>query len=144
MFKNFFKKAEDKRDIDQLIYDIAEYQRAKDFEILYKIMTATKFFCPVDAETVKNIPQGEKYVTNSDDQIKITQVEMNGLRFISFYTSNSAEGLRNSYLEIDGLDALEMTLKSEGISGLIIQNKENSWFGFDKQKIKSILSEFKT
>jgi hypothetical protein len=144
MFKNLFKKVKDERDIDQLIYDIAEYQRAKDYEILYKLVTETKFFCPVNPESVKNIPQGEKYTTKPDDKIKTYSVEMNGLKLIPFYTSNNDERLRNSYFEIEGIDALKMVLDSEGISGLLIQNKDNSWVDFDEQKIKWILSKYKT
>jgi hypothetical protein len=144
MFKNFFKKAKDERDIDQLIYDIAEYQRTKDYEILYKLMTETIFFCPVDSESIKNIPQGEKYITKSADKIKTYFVEMNGLKLIPFYTSNNDERLKTSYFEIDGIDALKMVLESKGISGLLIQNNKNSWVGFDEQKIRWILSKHKT
>lgn len=76
MFKKLFRKTKGERDIDRLIFDIAEYQRTADYEILYKLIPQTKFFCPVDPESIKNIPPGEKYTTKSTDSIKAFFVEM--------------------------------------------------------------------
>lgn len=141
MFENWFKKEE--RDIDQLIFDIAEYQRKKDYKVFYRLIKETKLYCYVDPESIKNIPQGEKYTTKSTDNVKTTYAQINGMKLIVFFTFKNDERLKNSYFEIDGIDALEMALKSEETSGLLIQNKNISWVGFDKEQIRWILSKYK-
>ncbi len=50
--------------------------------------------------------------------------------------------LGGEVIEGDGVNTLQMALQAENTDGFLIQNRENSWIGFDKEKVEWILVKY--
>jgi hypothetical protein len=65
------KTAAPEIDLEQLIDDIAEFQRDTDFQRLYSDIAKREVFLPVVPGTLPpSMPSGIRYVTEPDDQIQ--------------------------------------------------------------------------
>jgi hypothetical protein len=140
MFGKLFEKKA--RDIDQLICDIAEHNRDSDYEMLFQMIKGRTFYCPVDPSSIPAVLVGSQYVTKAQDAIVVSTVEINGLSLLLLYTSQNDKRLTESYIGIEGFEALSMSLRMNGISGVIFQNNVNSWVGLHNEKVKWILANY--
>lgn len=145
MFNIFGKnKQKNKRDIEQVIFDVAEYQKDEDFHQLYKLLDGREVFVPVDTTTIPvGAKPGEKYVTKPTDQLKIKNViGPNNQPLVPAATINSCTILKDGCVGMNWSDFLNMVLKVEGVYGALLQG-ETSWVGFDIKRIKYILNTYK-
>jgi hypothetical protein len=100
-------------------------------------------FCRVDPASVTGLPNGAPYGVQANHAVLLGGLEkIEGSTSLPFYTFRSDERLKNSYLEIAGLEALRMALKCEGIDGLLFQNKRDSGVVLKTDQIKLVLSKF--
>ena len=144
MFEKLFGRNKSD-DIDQLIFDIAEHKRTKDYEAFCKLLEGRVFFCQVDPASTTGMPKGVPYRAQANDAIKLPGLaKIKGLTLLPLYTSPSDQRLKNSYLEIEGLEALRMAVRGKGIDGLLFQNRRNSWVVLNMEQIKSVLAEHRT
>jgi len=141
---NLFKKREppDPRDLEQIIYDIAENKIDRDFHILYERMSNRHVFVPVDPTTVPvEATEGKKYVTTSTDRLRMrTVIGPNNLVLVPCATNEESMLLKDGYLGMDWFDFLEMFMKLDtSFYGVVLQGK-TSWVVFDRDRTKYILS----
>ena len=139
--KNNQKK--DEREIDQLIFDIAENNLAQDYTIFYNLMIGKTVFLPVEENSIpKNLVPGESFKTDSSMQIRVKSVTgPNGELFMPCAINENAKFLLDSYIGIDWIEYLNMVLKTPSAWwGALIQGK-TSYVGFDKMRIQHILSQ---
>jgi len=141
MFERLFDRNKSV-DIDQLIFDIAEHKRAKDYEAFCKLLEGRVFFCQIDPASTPEIPRGVPYRTQGDNGLKATGLAtINGLTLVPLYTFQGDARLKNSYIEIEGIEALRMAERGTGIDGLLFQNSRDSWVVLNIKQIKSLLAK---
>jgi len=70
--------------------------------------------------------------------------KVGGLTLLPLYTFHGDKRLNNSYCEIEGLEALRITMKAPDIDGVLFQNRQDSWVGLDKKKIEQVLAARET
>jgi hypothetical protein len=144
MFNLFGRKpTKDLRDIEQIIFDVAEYNKDEDFHRLYELMIGRELFLPVDPDTLPgNSKPGDKVVTDSSMQIKVKNVQApNGDTLVPCATLESSQLVKDGYIGMDWFGFLEMVLKIPEASGVLIQGK-TSWVGFDKGRVQYILEKY--
>jgi hypothetical protein len=129
-------------DIDQLIFNIAEHKRDKDYESFFKLIKGHSFFCLVDPASMVGIAKGSSYRVQATDAIRIQSANINGLKLIALFTSQSDKRLAKGFFEIEGLEALRMATRATGIFGVLFQNKDSSWVGLNLEKINWILATY--
>jgi DNA-directed RNA polymerase subunit RPC12/RpoP len=143
IFKFFRKKKEqDQRDIEQIIFDIAEYHREEDLLTLYELLQSRPLYMPVDKSSP--IPTaakpGFKYKVTSFDNLKVLMgLGPNNYPMIRVATTVSNPILKDSYVvEINLIECLKWVMKADSVYGVIVQGK-TSWVWFDKKFIKYAL-----
>jgi hypothetical protein len=135
------KTAAPEIDLEQLIYDIAEFQRDTDFQRLYSDMVKREVFLPVVPGTLPpSMPSGIRYVTGPDDQIPIRIATAPDKRpLVMVATQSTHPSLRQSYVGIQWVDVMQLSLKLENNFGILLQGK-TSWVTFDEQRIRHVLT----
>jgi hypothetical protein len=141
------EKPEDSRDLEQVIYDVVEYQNDGDFERLYELLVDRQLFLPTTPESKQSIPINFKledgFINDYLPQLKFYEKELSGEYYIAAFTTNSSPQLIDkNYIRIDWLDFLSMVLKIEGISGFSLQGQQ-SWLALGKDEIRYILNNYK-
>jgi hypothetical protein len=140
MFGKLFRRTESV-DIDRLIFDIAEYKRAADYETFYKLIGGRVFYLRVNPASTKGIPQGVPHKIKATDSLRLTGLaKIQGLTLLPLFTSAEDTRLQGIYAEIEGLEALRMALKTSGIDGVLFQNKEQSWVALKMDQIRQVLA----
>ena len=129
-----FKK---KRDINQLIFDCAEYRRAADMQELIACLLHTELFAPV-ASGLPVLPNGTRYLVGANDSIKLFTARIGNLSCVAFYTDRSDVRLQHPCISLTGEEAMRMILEANA-DGIGIQNNKTSHCGFDRQRIREIL-----
>ena len=142
MFSLFKKlKGNDKRDLEQIIFDIAEHKRNEDFHLLHLLMKSREVFVPVDTGSVPpSAHPGVPYMTRPGDNVRIRTVELphNGL-WVPAATKPTNRMLSKGYVGMPWLGCLAMATKIENARGIYLQG-ETSWVALDKQRITHVLS----
>ena len=140
----FLKRQEkkDPRDIEQLIFDIAEHQRDADFHLLYKLMAGREVFVGINrASLPTSIEPGIPDTTQASDRLEMKTVSIpNHGAWSSAATLPSHSSLAGSYVGMQWLDFLKMTQKVPELRGAALQGK-TSWVAFDKERIAYVLAE---
>lgn len=142
MFGLFRKKKSDARDLEQLIFDIAEHQRDQDFELLYLKLRRRELHVPVDASSLPaHIPPGQAYQTSSNDRIVMRSSSLPDGRPIAMAATHlEATMLASGHVGMQWEDFLEMVLKlPPEFFGFVLQGR-TSWIVFDRQRTAYILS----
>ena len=130
------------RDLEQVIFDIAERQLDEDFRVLYQLMSGREVFVPADPTSFpSNALPGQKYVTTSSDAIRMSTVQgPNGWNLAVAATSRNSGVLRGGHVEMQWTDFLTMVTKLDNsIHGALLQGT-TSWIAFDRQRIHHVLS----
>lgn len=131
-----------KRDIDRLIFEIAEHKRENDYQALFRAIAGRKFYCPVDPASAASIPQGAAYVTQAHDALRIPFLaSINGLKLVPLFTAHNDKRLAAGRFAIEGFEALAMALKTAGADGVLFQNNRHSWVGVDNERIRRVLAQ---
>jgi hypothetical protein len=140
---SFFKrpKKPDPRDLEQLIFDIAEHQRDADFHLLYERMVGREVFMPIDRSSLPaSIEPGVSYTTTASDRIMMKSVPMpNHGQWATAATLASHSSLAASYVGIQWINFLKMTLQVPELQGALLQGR-TSWVGFDRERISYVLA----
>ncbi|MBL8263324.1 MAG: hypothetical protein JNM58_12945 [Xanthomonadaceae bacterium] len=145
MFGFFRKKTSDTRDLEQLIFDIAEHQRDSDFELLYLHLRGRELHVPIDTSTLPaHIPPGQAYQTTSSDRIMMRSSNLPDGRPIAMAATHlEAAMLASGHVDMQWEDLLGMVLKlPPEYFGFVLQGK-TSWIVFDRQRTAYILSRVK-
>jgi hypothetical protein len=136
------KKASPVRDVEQLIFDIAEYKRDEDFHLLYELMIGREVFIGIDPASLPgSLQPGIPYTTQVADQLKMKFITIpDHGDWSSAATSASHSALVAGYAGMQWFAFLEMTLNVPQLQGAVLQG-QSSWIAFDKERIRYILSK---
>lgn len=135
-------RGKDSRDIEHLIYDIAEHQRDADFHLLYKLMVGREVFVAInEASLPASIEIGVPYTTQASDRIEMNTASIpNHGAWSSAATLASHPALGGSYVGMQWFEFLAMTQKVQKLRGAVLQGK-TSWIAFDKERIAYVLAK---
>jgi hypothetical protein len=108
MFKKWFRRKQARRSLDDLIFDIAEYQRKEDLEEFCSRIAGERFYIPLEQPLPASKHHGERIVTGPDAELWTRHAEIAGKNFFTFFTSALHPGLGTAYAEIACIEALRM------------------------------------
>jgi hypothetical protein len=129
----------DKRDIHQLIFDLAEHSsRPKDLAEFYRRLQTMELYAKVVASNVELHSGGHTVAPDEKFQIR-TATLPNGQLFAEFFPDKNDERLRPTFFGIQFREACQMILRMPDLSGLIIRNRTDSWIAIPKDEIERIL-----
>jgi len=135
-----FKKKEDKRDLEKVIYDIAEYGRDEDLHIMYDLIKNRQLYLPVDPSSLpKGLEQGEKIITDSSIQIRIKNVAGPNGEMLVPAASEQHSMVSGGYIGMEWQGLLEMVLKITNAWGVLDQG-QTSYVALDNERIKYVLA----
>ena|ERR1051325_1311105 len=129
-----FKK---QRDVNQLIFDCAEYSRPADQKELIALLLRTELYAPV-VSGAPNLLNGTRYVVGANDSIQLATARLGNLNCVAFFTDRSDTRLQHPSISMTGEEAMRMVLKAKA-DGIAIQNNKTSYFGLDAQGIRDAL-----
>ena len=143
MFSLFHRKQKPQpRDLERVIYDIAEKQEEADFQALYQLLRDRQVFVPVDLSTVPSgLQPGQSYTTTSADRLIMRTVAgPNGKPLACAATIQDCPLLKGSYVGMPWLGFLQMVNRLDtSIDGALLQGA-TSWVAFDREHVKYILA----
>ncbi len=124
--------AQPNSELDDLIYQIAEYNRDEDVMQFYKLLRKSEIFSSIEKRSHLN-----------EDKIQFPYTLVNNNKLVMFYTQPDDPRLSRPYAGMPGNKALEMVLKVAEVDGMIIQShKRDAWFAMTKPQIANILEHY--
>jgi hypothetical protein len=141
MLRNLFKRPMPDRDVDTLIRDIADHQRAKDYSELFRVLPNLKLFLPLAGKLPTDLPRGGAFQVEAQHQLKAFTALVQGRTCVLVFTSRDNPNFGANYVEIIGDEVMHMVLKLSDVDGLLVQSTGTGWVGLDKQKISDLLSK---
>lgn len=138
MFGKLFK---DRRDINQVIFDIAESKRPRDHRRLFELLRGRELFTSIASSNVP-FENGQRITVGSGDSIQLeTGMLPTGVSCAVFYVDRADSRLGRSYAGLAAGEAFEMVSKSD-LGALLIQNSQNSWVAFPREELPAIRAKY--
>ena len=132
----------DPRDIDRLIFDIAEQHRRRDFDLLCRRLRDMNLFAAI-AETNVQVPAGTMHVVQPGETVKLPRTSLaDGRAVVPFCVAQDDPRLGLRYAGIPAAEAFRMTLNTPDVQGLILQNRGISWVAFLRDDIERALKRY--
>ncbi|HEX8284138.1 MAG TPA: hypothetical protein VF588_12320 [Pyrinomonadaceae bacterium] len=139
---HFLKKRAKKapRDLEQVIFDIAEHNRDEDLHLFYRLMSQREVYVPVDGAPLPAAAEpGVPYTTRPTDQLRARSVFMQGRgELLAAATQTSHPLLEGGHVGMPWLGFLEMAQKIPEAQGVLIQGR-TSWIALDQEHIAYVL-----
>lgn len=140
---SFFKrrKPQGERDLEQVIYDVAEHHREEDRELVYRLMTDREVYLPVVPGTLPAaaVP-GVPYVTSATDQLGISLVELPGNgRWAPAMTLRTHPLLVGTCIGMPWQGLLKMVQRLPDARGVVLQG-QRSWMVLDQERVAYLLA----
>lgn len=131
----------ERRDINSLIFDLAEYKRPRDQELLLRMLWDKEIYSPIISSNVE-FPDG------IGTQVRLGQAIMlptawiqNGMSMVRFYANKDDPRLSYKFIGQKLEDAFNMIMESSNLDGIMIVNRQNSWVALEKAEIRKLLDE---
>src|SRR5690348_8731899 len=122
---SFFKKhpRPDSRDLEQVIYDIAEHNRDEDFQLFYRLMAVREVFLPIVKASIPAPAQpGVPYVVGPTDRLAIRTVRGPDDQPWAFATTQPTHPhLAGEFAGMSWLEFLRMVMKINEVRGALLQ-----------------------
>ena len=143
MFKFFGRnKKKDERDVEQVIVDISNDHKDKDFQHLYSLLKDKEVFIPINSTKLpEGTKPGDKYAPDPNSQFNLKFKSIlgpNDQPLIPAATKSTCAMLRDSYLSMNWLDFINIVQNLEDTCGTFLEG-ETSWVRLDKERIRTIL-----
>jgi hypothetical protein len=143
IFKSIFGGAKpDSRDMDQLIFDLAEHgNRPSDLRELYRRLPKLEIFAKVRSANFP-LEKGSRHVIAPGEDLHIQTVLLpNGQSFAEFFVDRADPRLGQQFIGMSPRAACEMVLKGDNLAGLRIRNSRNSWIALLKPELQRLLQK---
>jgi hypothetical protein len=134
----FWKKR--KKDIHQLIFDIAEYSRDSDRRDLYTRLAELELYALAVSANFGAM-DGEKLVVGDGMRIEIPTMEIQGYQLAVFFIEKTDRRLGPRFIGMSVAEAFAMVEKSN-LGGIVFYNNQDSYFGIPRETIPSLRKEF--
>ncbi len=131
----------DRRDINQVIFDIAQYHRPRDHQRLFKLLSDRELFVSIASSNIP-LEDGRRLIVASDDSIQLRTGSLpNGMACAVFYVDRSDSRLGPRYAAMTAREAFEMVSKTP-LDALLIQNAQDSWVAFPRQELGALRAKY--
>ena len=138
----FGKPRFDERDIDQLIFDLAEHgNRPADRRELYRRLPNMELFARV---LTANFPlqNGSQHTIGPGQNLQIQSASLaSGHNLAQFFIDRSDSRVGSHFISISPREACSMVLTMDALSGLLICNSKNSWVALLKPELQRLLKK---
>jgi hypothetical protein len=136
----FGKSKPDRRDMDQLIFDLAEHgNRPADLKELYRRMAGIEVFAKLLSANFP-LQNGARHTIEPGQKMQILAATLpTGQVMAQFFVDRADARLRPQFVSLSSREACEMVLKMENLAGLIICNSKNSWIALLKPELQRLL-----
>jgi hypothetical protein len=137
----FGRKSVPQVDLEDLIYEVAEHQRDKDFHTLYQRMNGREVFVAVVPSSLpQDVKPGQAITTDSSVSIQMRSVPApNGQGMVPCATREDSSILKGGYVGMSWIGLLEMALKVDPpLYGALLQG-QRSWVALDLARVRYVL-----
>ena len=140
MFSKLFRHT-DERDINQLIYDYAEYGRQRDYARIIKKLPSLTLYSSVRSTNLP-IYHGMQHVTKPGDQIAIQAANVPCCgKMVLFFADRRNPRLGSPYIGTPFPEACKMSMLSPDSAGVMIYNDKESYIGLPHFHLLEILRQ---
>src|SRR6202043_1790478 len=111
----------DRRDMDQLIFDLAEHgNRPADLSELYRRMAGIEVFAKVLSANFP-LQNGTRHIVGPGQNLQIQSASLpTGQNMAQFFVDKADPRLRPQFVGMSPREACEMVLKLDSLAGLLI------------------------
>ncbi|HEX8463333.1 MAG TPA: hypothetical protein VF627_01830 [Abditibacterium sp.] len=132
-------KPED-RNLNQLIFDFAEYQRVDDMKMIYRRLSELELFAP--ALSANFILNGERTVIEAGMELKVPTVQIQGLLFAAFFVNKTDPRLGDRFISMNIVEAFGMIEKTNHLTGVAFYNDKESFFGIGRDDFPMLRKDY--
>lgn len=127
----------DRRDINQVIFDIAQYHRPRDHRRLFKLLRDRELFASIASSSVP-VEDGRQLIVAAGDNIQLKTGSLsNGMACAVFYVDRNDPRLGPRYSGMAACEAFKMVSETQ-LDALLIQNAQDSWVAFPRQELSAL------
>ncbi|NEO08047.1 MULTISPECIES: hypothetical protein [unclassified Moorena] len=137
----FLKPKSSRKDTNQLIFDIAEYNRDRDRNEIYRRLSSLNLYSPVVSSKVEMKP-GEKYTITEGMNLELPSVTIQSLQLVLFFINKNDRRLGDRFIMVSVAEAFDMIEKTNDFQGLLFYNDQESYFGILRQYFNRIRRDF--
>jgi len=140
--KLFGRLKPDERDINKLIFDLAEHgARTNDVKELYRRFASMELFGKIVGASFP-LKDGVKLVV-AQGEILTTQYTTlpGGQKMAQFFVDKSDARLLPEFFGMTAREAFEMVLKVVDVDGLMLYTPQDFWFAMLKAEVERVLRE---
>jgi hypothetical protein len=120
------------KDINRLIFDIAEFGKRSDVDEIYTRLKHLELYASVVSA---NFPfdNGAQVKIDAGRQLTIPTAKINGREFIVFLVDKADPRLGQNFVGMNASEAFNMVERIDSLSGIILYNNKQSYFGIERQ-----------
>jgi hypothetical protein len=134
-------KAAPKLNLEDLIYNVAEFPRDEEFQELYRRMENGEVLVPVVQSSLPpDAKPGQSIITDSSISIRMHKVRApDGQSLIPCATQQDSPILKGGYVGMRWVGFLEMSLKVDPPPYGVLLQGHRSWIAFDLARVRHVL-----
>jgi hypothetical protein len=114
------------RDLDTLVFDIADRKRVSDLEELYRRLAGPELFAPVIRSNVR-LSSGVRLTIRNGEEVQLQLGVVGGYRVTPFYLHSDDTLLGRAFIGMDLPEVLTMIDRGQDLDGFAIYNRSASF-----------------
>jgi hypothetical protein len=134
------KKHPQTRDIDQLIFEVAESGLTPDINELLSRLRDVQIYSPILESNVQ-AQNGQRIRVEPDMRIQLPIADLGGVQVIVFYVHKDDQRLGARFVGLSLDEVFTMIENAPEIRGFILYNRNISYFGVDKLEFPRIRAQ---
>jgi hypothetical protein len=130
------------RDINQLIFDYAEYRRDRDECEIYQRLSSWNLYCIVASSNFEPAISGQQIAIDAGMDLQLRSVTNGSFDLLLCFVDRNDPRLGDRYVMMTLPDIFDAIEKMNGLHGVLIYNNKESFFGILKENFNWVRSEF--
>jgi hypothetical protein len=130
------------RDINQLIFDYAEYRRDSDERDIYQRLSSLNLYCIVASSNFEPARSGQQITIEAGMDLQLRFVKNGSLDLLLCFVDRNDSRLGERYVMMTLPDLFDAIEKMSDVHGVVLYNNKESFFGILKENFNWVRSEF--
>lgn len=129
------------KNLNQLIFDIAEHQRARDIEEIYKRLRHLDLFAPILGANFE-LEDGRKTLIEKGMDLRTPTTQIQGMAFAVFLVNKTDPRLGDNFIGMNAAEVFDMVEKTNHLAGFAFYNDRESFFGIARQDFPMLRNRY--
>jgi hypothetical protein len=130
------------RDINQLIFDYAEYRRGSDEREIYQRLSSLDLYAIVTNSNFEPLRSGQQITIEQGMELNLHLVSNGSLELLLCFVDKNDSRLGDRYVMMTLPEIFNAIERMDGVNGVLLYNNRESFFGILRENFNWVRSEF--